>query len=88
MNRPLKAFHVSDSEIFVADSLDEAARLHFENCGEPCEDDYPDELSDAELDREYPEYDEDERPTGNKTTIRKMLVEHGDEPGLLCCIEW
>lgn len=88
MNRPLKAFHVSDADIYAAAHAEEAARLHMECCGDPCEDGYPNELSDAELDKEYPEYDENECETGNKTTIRKMLAEHGDEPGMLCTSEW
>ena len=71
----LKAFYVSDEELWCADSAEEAAADYLEETGEPCEDGYPRELTDFELDAEQPEFDENERQTGGKTSVRQMLAE-------------
>lgn len=84
----LKAFYVNDEELWCANSAEEAAADYLEETGEHCEDGYPRELTDAELDAEQPEFDENEERTGGTTSVRKMLEEHGDEPGWLAGSEW
>lgn len=85
----LKAFEVSETDTYAAASAEQAAELRRNMCGgDDCDEGYPRELTDAELDREHPAFDEDEQPTGGTTTIRKMLEEHGDEPGWLCTTAW
>ena len=87
----LKAYHCDDSDVYAAESAEQAAQLWREHVGgdEPMEEDYPRELDDAELDKRYPAFDEDERPIEGKTTsVREMLEEHGSEPGWLCGSAW
>lgn len=81
----LKAYQCSDYDWFAAVSAEQAADLYLAMTGddEPG-DEYPRELTDDELDKEYPDFDENERLTGGTTTIRQMLAKHGDEPGWLC----
>jgi len=83
MNNKLKAFQCDDSDLYAAHDADEAAALHFDLVGDEPEDGYPRELTDAELDAPIPAFDEDENPTGEITSIRQFLAEHGDEPGWL-----
>jgi hypothetical protein len=78
----LKAFHVSDEELWCADSAEEAAADYLEETGEQCADGYPCELTDEELDAEQPEFDENECQTGGKTSARKWLAEM-TAPGFL-----
>lgn len=85
---PLKAFACDEYELYAAESAEEAAAFHRILTGESPEDGYPRELTDAELDAPQPELDEDENPTGNMTSVRQMLVEHGSEPGWLAGGEW
>ena len=87
-NHALKVYACDDSELYAAESAEQAAALYTETTGEPTEDGYPRELMDAELDTPQPEFDEDERRTGNMTSVRQMLAEHGDEPGWLAGSEW
>ena len=79
----LKAFQCDEYDTYAAESAEQAASLYLEQTGvEPEE--TPRELTDEELDKEWPEFDEDERRTGGVTTIRKMLADNGPEPGWLC----
>lgn len=78
----LKAFHVSDEELWCADSAEEAAADYLEETGEQCADGYPRELTDAELDAEQPEFDENECRTGGTTSARQWLAET-TAPGFL-----
>lgn len=79
----LRAYRVSDNEIYAAESIEQAAELYRADTGEECESPYfPEAISDAELDGEIREYDEDERPTGDTTTIRAWLLA-ATEPGWL-----
>lgn len=74
----LKAYAVGDMDIYAATSADEALNLANEDHGgEFPTFDVEDviELSDSDLDKEYPEIDEDEVPTGGVTTIRLWLEE-------------
>jgi hypothetical protein len=73
--KPMRAFQVSDCEWWAA--VDESAcRADYKDTtGEDVDDDAFRELTDAELDKEIPETDEDERPTGNMTTMRAFLDE-------------
>jgi len=84
----LKAFACDDSDLYAAENADQAEQLYVEHVGEPCEEGYPRELTDAELDAEQPEFDENEERTGGTTSVRQMLVEHGDEPGWLAGCDW
>lgn len=79
----LKAFSCDDSDLYAAENAEQAERVYEEMTGEHCAEGYPQELSDAELDVPYPEFDENEQQTGGTTSIRQMLVEHGDAPGWL-----
>ena len=85
-NEELKAFHVSDCEIYAALSSDQAARLYEDETGESCEEGYPCELSQEELDKPTPEFDEDENQTGDMTSIANWLREAS--PGFLCGTEY
>ncbi|MBN8921601.1 MAG: hypothetical protein BGP10_15945 [Rhodanobacter sp. 68-29] len=87
----LKAYQCDDSDVYAANDAEEAKRLWHDTVGEdePMADGYPRELDDAELDRRYPAFDENECPIeGQTTSVREMLVEHGDDPGWLCGSEW
>lgn len=79
----LKAFHMSDNEIYAAETIEDAVKQYHHDTGVMPEMDDVYELSDAELDDEFPETDEDERPTGRMTTIRTFL-DQMTEPGWLC----
>lgn len=83
----MKAFYVSDYEIWAANSAEEARASALREWGmEPCDQDGfdpPVELSDAEMDEPFDDRDEDERPTGQKTTLRAELALLS-EPGFLC----
>lgn len=87
----LKAFACNDSDIYAAESIEQAIQVYRDQVGEdePMEDGYPIELVDEDLDKEYQDFDEDERPIEGQTiTIRRMLAEHGTEPGYLCGSNW
>jgi hypothetical protein len=80
----MKAYDMDDEPTtYAANSPEEAVALYVRDSGEQVEDGYPCELTDAALDAERTEYDEDERPTGRTTTIRRWL-EAATEPGYLC----
>lgn len=87
MSNTLKAFQCSDNDWYAAKDAAEASLLHADLCGDAPEDPYPAELTDEELDRPLPEFDEDEQQTGNMTSLRQILAEHGDEPGWLAGTE-
>ena len=87
----LKAYQCDDGDVYAANDAEEAKRLWRELVGgdEAMDEDYPRELDAAELDKRYPAFDEDERPIdGQTTSVRKMLEEHGNEPGWLCGSDW
>jgi len=79
----VKAYEMDDEPtIYAAHDADAAAMIYILDGGEEPQDGYPRELTDEELDRERPDYDEDERQTGETTTIRRWL-EVATEPGFL-----
>lgn len=82
----LKAFQCDDSDVYAAHDAAEAERLWREHTGgdDPIEDGYPRELTDEELDKPQPEFDENECRTGGWTSVREFLDEFGDQPGWLC----
>lgn len=82
----LKAYQIGE-DLYAANSHEEAQKLDEELAGGPCQCTVI-ELSDEQLDAPQPEFDEDERQTGETTTVRQMLREHGDEPGLLAEARW
>lgn len=83
----LKAFQVDDYTWWAAATADEAIQSYFEETGEVVEDGYPTEVTDAMLDAEIPEFDENEAPTGNMTTMRAFLNE-ATGPGFLATSEF
>lgn len=84
----MKAFWMDDeNEIYAADTPEEATAFYAADCGEPPDDGYPRELTDAELDADRADYDEDEKPTGKMTTVRRWL-EEATEPGYLAGGGW
>lgn len=88
MSKELKAYQCDDLDVYAAESAEQAAKLYEEMVGELLEDGYPHELSEAALDVQYPEFDENEARTGAMTSIWQMLAEHGSEPGWLCGSDW
>lgn len=79
----MRAYEMDDEPtIYAANSAWEATTLYIADSGEKLEHGYPRMLTDGELDAEQPDYDEDERPTGETTTIRRWL-EAATEPGYL-----
>lgn len=84
----LKAYYCDETELFAAENVEQAEQLYAEIVGERTQEGYPRELTDAELDEIQPEFDENEERTGNATSIRQMLAEHGDEPGWLAGGIW
>lgn len=83
--RGLRAFHVDDETIYAALDAEQAAVLYEQDTGASCEDpDYPRELTPAELDAAIPELDENERMTGQETSLRAIL-DACTEPGMIAC---
>ncbi|MEY5061067.1 MAG: hypothetical protein RIS45_988 [Planctomycetota bacterium] len=82
----MKAYAVSDYEIWAANSAEEAMASALEEWGGSPDDEQFQyevrELSDVELDSPFDETDEDEKPTGEKTTLRAELARY-TEPGFL-----
>ena len=83
----LKAFEVSDCELWAAETADQAAADYERETGEKCEDGYPRELTVPELNTEQPEFDEDENETGGTTSVQQMLLEMAG-PGFLAASRW
>lgn len=85
----LKAYACDDSDLYAAESAEQARLLYIGQTGEEPEDGYPRELTDEELDKRQPAFDEDERQIeGETTSVREMLAEHGNEPGWLAGSDW
>lgn len=80
----MKAFWMDEETVWAADTLDDAKIDYATETGEVADEDFVRELSDEELDRLIPETDEDERPTGAMTTLRRYLDEM-KVPGFLAC---
>jgi hypothetical protein len=80
----VKVYEMDDEPtIYAAHDWQEAVALYVKESGAQVEDGWPCELNDAELDKPRPEYDENEQPTGETTTIR-IWLEEATEPGYLC----
>lgn len=80
----MNAYEMDDfPTIYAAESESEAISAYTDDTGEQPESGYPRKLSDAELDAEFPELDENEAQTGNLTSMRQMLAAAA-EPGFLC----
>jgi len=80
----MNAYEMDDEPtIYAATTASQAVRAYVSDSDEKLEAGYPRLLTDAELDAEHPDYDENERPTGGTTTIRKIL-EAATEPGYIC----
>lgn len=82
----MKVYVVSDYEWWAANSEAEARASYKHATGEDVNDDVFRELSDAELDREFPDTDENEQPTGAMTTFRRLLSAR-TAPGFLAACE-
>lgn len=83
----LKAFQVDDYTWYAAETAEQAAKAYKEDAGQDVDDGYPLEVTDAQLDAEIPEYDENEERTGNMTTMRAFLDE-ATGPGFLATSEF
>ena len=84
----MKAYWMDEeNQIYAANSEEEAIAIYTADSGEAPDKDFVRELTDEELDRERPDYDEDERPTGKMTTIRHWL-EEATEPGYIAGGAW
>jgi hypothetical protein len=83
----LKAFQVDDCTWYAAETAEQAAQVYKSDTGEDCDDEYPTEVSDAELDAPIPEFDENEERTGDMTTMRAFL-EEATAPGFLATSEF
>jgi len=84
----LKVYRCDDYDLYAAENAEQAEALLLEHTNEKPEDGYPHELTAAELDAPQPEFDASEQRTGGTTSIRKMLAEHGTEPGWLAGSDW
>lgn len=82
----LKAFQMDDMTWYSANSAEEAVAVYKADTGEDVDDGYPTEVTDAQLDQEIPEYDENEERTGRMTTMRAFLDE-ATGPGFLATSE-
>ena len=82
----MKAFQLTDEEIWAANSLEEAITDYEKTTGVNIDPDDVNELSDTLLDKPVPEYDDDENPTGQMTTLRAWLNDM-TEPGFLAGYE-
>jgi hypothetical protein len=84
----MKIYAMDDETWYSAESIQEATRLYMDSMGDGHEfdDGYPRELTDAEYDKEIPDFDEDERPTGQMTTPRAWLADA--QPGFLAGTNW
>lgn len=69
----MKAFWVSDCEVWAANDAEEAKADYLATTGVQADPEYFGELSDDALDQPFPDTDEDERPTGEMTSIREQL---------------
>lgn len=88
----LKAYAVGDSDVYAARSAQQALYLANNTCDSVQDDptftmDDVILLTDADLDKEYPEFDENEVATGDTTTIRFWLNQMR-EPDWICGSEW
>lgn len=86
----LKAFHVGDMDIYAAESAEHALQLANEQHGGDSDTFDLSDVSDVSedyMDKEFPEFDENELPTGGVSTIRQWLLETVT-PGWLCGTEY
>ena len=80
----MQAYWVNDeAEVYAAHSCNDAIASYLIATGEMPAEGFPVALTDTELDREYQEMDENEKLTGNTTTIRTYLAE-ATHSGYLC----
>lgn len=81
----MNAYEMDDHPVYyAAHTAEEARKLYQNDTGETLEDKYPRQVTDAELDAETLVIYEDEEPTGEVTSMRKMLADQ-KAPGFLCC---
>jgi len=88
----LKAYAVGDSDFYAARSAEQALYLANNTCDSVDSDptfsiDDVIELTDVDLDKEYPEFDDNEVATGGATTIRKLLSQMKNADWL-CGSDW
>jgi hypothetical protein len=81
----VKAFFVSEYEIWAANDADEARSDYLDETGCEADEDIFRELSTEEYDEPFDETDEDEKPTGEKTTIRAELA-NLTKPGFVAAV--
>lgn len=79
----MKVFEINDDDLYAANDEAEALAI-FKHDSFVWPGPTIHELTDAQLDRRYQAYDQDERPIPGQTiSVREMLAEHGDKPGWL-----
>jgi hypothetical protein len=85
----MKAFQVDDYTWYAAETAEQAIEVYKADTGEDVDTDdgYPSEVSDARLDADIPEYDENEMRTGRWTNMRTFL-EEATGPGFLASSEF
>ncbi len=76
-------FESDEDAVWAGITAADAAMTAFTETGETYDADACRELTDAELDRDFPETDDDENPTGERTTLRAILAGM-TEPGIVC----
>lgn len=86
MNK-LNAYQVDDANVYAGATAEEAADAFAEDVGEIVNMADVRQLTDAELDADIPEFDENEAQTGNMTTLRAYLDE-ATAPGFLATSDW
>ncbi len=83
----MQLYQMDDYTYYAAETESEAVRLYVEDTGEAPEGPgFPRECQATELDREFPERDEDGAETGELVSMRKWLNE-ATAPGFLCGLE-
>lgn len=80
----MQAFWMNpDNVVYAATTAADAAALYEAETGEPVEEYYPQELTDAELDTQMIKHDASGNPTEFRTSIREYL-DAATKPGFLC----
>ncbi len=82
----MKVFLINDDDLYAANDEAEALAI-YKQYPFPGPDPIIEELTEAQLDRRHPAFDEDERPISGRTiSVREMLAEHGGRPGWLAAM--
>lgn len=83
----MNAYQMDDYDVWAANSIEEAVSDYERETGGKVDPEEVRQLTDAELDADIPEFDENEQPTGKMTTIRSWLADM-TKPGFLGSSCW